>query len=123
MEWNVYYYNINSKEIKTFNIFNHSSFNQDVEKYLKKYKDKDEFADKLKSSLIYYFWSKAEWEIIISPWCYGGNTEDIKVDVYEQVMNNWDIFVNYVWNSKIHRLRKKKTEVVDPDQISMMLST
>ena len=34
MEWNVYYHSINSKEIKTFNIFNHGGFNQDVEKYL-----------------------------------------------------------------------------------------
>lgn len=121
LKWNVYYHSINSKEIKTFNIFNHDGFNQDVEKYLKKHKDKDEFADKLKSSLMYYFWSKAEWEIIISPWCGGGNTEDIKVDVYEQVMNNWDIYVDYVWNSKIHRPRKKKsskTDVVD-GQISI----
>lgn len=115
MEWNVYYHSINSNEIKTFNIFNHGDFNQDVEKYLKKYKDKEEFADKLKSSLMYYFWSKAEWEVIISPWCGGRNTKDIKIDVYDQVMNNWDIFVDYVWKSKIHRPRKKKA--TNPDVI------
>lgn len=100
MKWNVYYHDVNSQEIKIFNIFNHSSFSQDVEKYLKMHKDKDEFAKKLKSSLMYYFWSRSEYEIIISPWCGGRNTKDIKIDVYDQVINNWDIFVDYVFNNK-----------------------
>lgn len=120
LKWNVYYHSINSKEIKTFNIFEHGGFNHDVEKYLKKYKNKEEFADKLKSSLMYYFWCKSEWEIIISPWCGGRGTEDIKVDVYEQVMSNWEIFVDYVWNSKIHRPRKKKT--IKPDIVDGQIS-
>jgi hypothetical protein len=31
-----------------------------------------------------------------------------KIDIYEQVMNNWDIFLDIVWNSKQHRTRKPK---------------
>ena len=31
----------------------------------------------------------------------------IKIDIYEQVMNNWDLFLDYVWNSKRHRTDKK----------------
>ena len=109
LRWYVYYHDWNDNKIKTFNIFNHGGFNEDVEKYLKKYKDKDEFAERLKSSLMYYFWSKCEWEVVITPWISRKNTEDIKIDVYDQVMNNWEIFLDYVWNSKIHRPRKKKT--------------
>jgi len=50
--------------------------------------------------MMYYYWSKSEWEIIIGPWCGGNNTKEIKVDVYEQVLNNWDIFLEYVWNER-----------------------
>lgn len=106
LKWYVYYHSMNSQEIKTFNIFNHGGFRDDVEKYLKKYKDKEEFTEKLKGSLMYYFWSKCEWEVVITPWVGNRNTKDIKIDVYDQVMNNWDIFVDYVYNSKIRRPRK-----------------
>ena len=109
MEWNVFYHDINKEEITTFNIFRHGSFSNDVQKSLKKFKDKNEFAEQLKRDLMYYFWSKSEYEIIISPWCGGRNTIDIKVDIYAQVMNNWEIFLDYVWNSK--KRRKKKEEV------------
>ena len=34
--WNVYYYSINQKEIKTFNIFDHWRFKADVVDDLKK---------------------------------------------------------------------------------------
>ena len=67
---------------------------------MKAYEDKNSFADKLKRELQYYFWSKAEWEIIISPWLGSSNSERIKIDVYDQVMLNWDVFVDYVWNNK-----------------------
>lgn len=39
-----------------------------------------------------------QWEVVIGPWCGDRGTKEIKVDVYMQVMNNWDIFVDYVWN-------------------------
>lgn len=109
LKWQAYYHNWNSQEIKTFNIFRHRDFRNDVEAYLKKYKDKGEFAEKLRQSLFYYFCSKCEWEVVITPWMTDKKTEDIKIDVYDQVMSNWEVFLDYVWNSKIHRPRKKKT--------------
>lgn len=100
MEWNVFYHDMNAQKIRTINIFDHSRFNRDVSKHLKECQDKNEFAKKLQSELMYYFWAKAEYEIIISPWCGGRNTEEIKVDIYTQVINNWNIFLDYVWDSK-----------------------
>lgn len=101
MKWNVYIYNINQKKIEPFNIFDHWRFVEDVKKDIKKYKNKDEFADKLKSELMYFFWSKAEYEIIIAPWCGGDRGRDsIKIDVFDQVMMNWDVFVDYVWKNR-----------------------
>ena len=58
----------------------------------------DEFADGLKKYLMYYFWSKCEYEIILSPWT--GRADDIKIDVYDQIMMNFDRLVDYCWNER-----------------------
>ena len=110
LKWNVFYHDINKQKITTFNIFNHWKFAEDTQKNLKKFKDKDEFAEELRRDLFYYFGSKCEYEVVVKPWAGGRGHEDIKVDIYTQVRNNWDVFVDYVWNSKIHRPRKKKAE-------------
>lgn len=49
---------------------------------------------------MYYFWSKTEWEVIVSPWV--GKGGDEKIDVYDQLKLNWDKFVDYVW-SEVHK--------------------
>ena len=132
MKWNVYVENINSNEIKVFNIFDHCGFREDVEKYFKKYKNKEEFAEHLKRSLAYYFWSKCEWEVVITSLMPYITIEELnrlnserektlkeynrepyslyvnpsvaeKIDVYSQVMNNWDIFLDYVFYTKNKR--------------------
>ena len=108
LKWNVFYHDINKQKITTINIFNHWKFAEDTQKNLKKIKDKDAFAEELRRDLFYYFGSKCEYEVIVKPWAGGRGHEDIKVDIYTQVRNNWDVFVDYVWNSKIHRPRKKK---------------
>lgn len=135
LEWNVFRYSISENKIVTFNIFNHWKFNEDVQKSLKKFKDKDEFAEQLRRDLMYYFWSKCEHEVIITSFPtyitmkeldglneerashkekYGRDYVRInvspdtgaKIDIYTQVMNNWNVFVDYVWNSK--KRRKKQ---------------
>lgn len=101
MEWNVFRYNINSRKIETFNIFDHWKFEEDIQKHLKECKTKEEFEPYLDSHLMYYFWCKSEYELLFSPWCGGDREKDtIKVDIYSQVMNNFEIFLDYVWNNK-----------------------
>ena len=101
MKWNVFYYNINKRKIEIYNIFEHSRFCEDIKNSLKKVKNKNEFAKVLKSNLMYYFWSKIEWELIFSS-CISVNPEkdSIRVDVYEQIMNNFDVLVDYVWKNR-----------------------
>ena len=139
LKWNVYCGDINGKKIKIFNIFEHNRFCEDIERYFKKYKNKDEFAAHLRHSLMYYYWSKCEWEVVVTEWVphitikeldrlnaerektlkeynrepyslYVNPDVAIKIDVYDQIVNNWEIFLDYVWNSKIHRPRKKKID-------------
>ena len=100
MQWNVFFHNYNKNEIEQYNIFNHSSFRYEVKQLVKKYKDKDTFTEKLRKELAYYFLSKCEWEVIVSPWIGKKESCEAKIDVYNQVMLNWDIFADYVWNNK-----------------------
>lgn len=98
MVWNVYYHNFNQNKIEIYNIFDHDGFNKVVKEILCKHQTKEEFAGELLMELSYCYWSRAEWETVIKPWCGGGDYEGIKIDVYQQVMLNWDLFVDYVWS-------------------------
>ena len=99
IEWNVFYYDFNRKKIDTYNIFEHGGFVTYVKKSINECKNKDEFAEQLKTELLYYFWSKAEWEVLLSPWI-GDEKVTKKIDVYDQVMLNFNGFLDYVWEHK-----------------------
>ncbi len=100
LEWNVIVYDVNQCKMKVFNVFHHGGFRDDVAKHIKKCKTKEEFAEAVRKSLFYYYGSKCEWEIIISPLFDRKDTAAEKVDVYWQVRNNWERFVDYIWNNK-----------------------
>lgn len=131
-KWNVYLYNINKREIVSYNVFNHSSFFNEIIN-LPTYNRK-KFEDQLRRIMQYYFWSKSEMEIVLTSWPpyidpqeYDRITKEInnrraenrefrvcnvsptvfhKIDVYDQLMMNWDQFVNYVWAS----CKKRKSQ-------------
>ncbi len=107
LEWNVYIEDINRKEIEIFNIFKHSRFLDDLIKYKKKYKEKEEFLEKVKSSLMYYYWAKCEWEITLHDWPPHDSFKYEKIDVYQQVMLNWNQFGDYLWENK-NLIKKEK---------------
>ena len=139
MEWNVFRYDINKNKIDVFNIFNHGSFYKYTKKAIKEYKIKGDFAEQLRRELMYFFWSKAEHELVIeitennriflNPWCGCRNPEEVRIDVtddkkfdwkcfaeehinkqvyknkakiniYDQVMSNWEKFLDYVWDNR-----------------------
>lgn len=95
VEWYVYFHDSNAKKIIKWNVFDYDRFSNEVDKFLKEKLDKNQLSEKLKGELMYYFCSKCEYEVILSPWT--GIADDIKIDVYNQVMMNWDRFVDYVW--------------------------
>lgn len=95
IEWNVYYYNLNKRKIEIHNVFNHWRFIEYSAKAIKKYKDdKKSLEEQMRRELMYYYWSKYEWEVIVSPFSENKDGE-IKIDVYNQVMMNWDRFFEY----------------------------
>ena len=97
--WNVIYHDVNTDSIELFNIFEHTNFARDLQKQFKKCSTKESLSKALRSLLMYYFWSKCEWEVVVSPWCGSRKNEGIIIDVYWQVLTNWEPFVDYVWYS------------------------
>lgn len=95
MEWYVYYHDFNKRKLTKYNVFDHGRFVNDLIRLDLNKLDKISFSVELDKLVQYYFWSKSEWEIIISPWC--GQADDIKIDVYDQLHMNWDVFVNYCY--------------------------
>ena len=102
----------------------------------KKYKDNfEEFADHIRSWLQHEYWSRSEYETVITSWPpyiedaelerinkekaehiekYGKFyresvelTVGYKIDIFTQIMMNWDRFIEYIWNNK-HLITEKK---------------
>lgn len=99
LEWNVFIYNINERQIEVFNVFNHGRYRQEIIKLLNHRNDftLGEFKEKIKSSTMYYYWCKCEWEILIAPLIGEFDKESIKIDVYRQLEMNWDHYIKYLW--------------------------
>ena len=80
------------------------------------------FKEKLHRTLKYYYWSRAEYEIILTDWPTAVTRDviekameefkekdvyrtcidlpvSLKVDVYDQIALNFDLFADYVWDN------------------------
>ena len=109
MEWYVYTEDFNRHCIEKHNVFDHYRFKEDIKKIYKKHKnDFDSFSEEVRKSLMYFYWSKCEWEIVLTSFFPRENFREEKIDVYEQVMLNWDNFIKYVWEMAHARKVTKK---------------
>lgn len=151
LEWNVYVEDINAGKIKSYNIFKHGSFYADLYRKIKDYKKAVKQAVKpaehtraledlktcVRPILMYYFWSKCEWEVVISSWPVFITPEELnhinkeleehkskwgstpyklnvspdvseKVDVYSQIMLNYNAFIEYIVGH-LNEFKKPKT--------------
>lgn len=98
MVWNVFYIDFNTGEIRVTNVLRGR---EDFIRTLKsKSASKEEFSKGLRSEMMYHYWSRAEWEVLISPWCGRDNVPKSKVDVFWQLQLNWERFVDYCWDYK-----------------------
>lgn len=95
--WTVTHYDCNRNVICKYDVLKYRE--NDIKTLKKKCKTKAEFADKLKQELMWRYWSKAEWELIIettddnriwlSPWCGCRNPGQVKIDVTESKDFDW----------------------------------
>lgn len=110
LEWYVYYESVNSKEITELNVFQHDGFMDGCRTAARKCNgDKEVFAEKVRRELMYYFWCKCEYEIVLTGWPPSkDHEEDRKVDVFSQVMMNFDRFIDYLWDNLALLKRRAK---------------
>lgn len=97
-KWYVFFHSHIDRKIKKLNIFDHPTFAVKFDKIRKKKLPRDEFEKEVNSILFYHFNSKYEYEVLISSLGDCRKTEEeIKVDAYEQIMLNWDAFIDYIY--------------------------
>lgn len=97
--FNVIVYNFNTKKFEPYNIFTY--LEREYEKDLSKNLLKDMFRDKLKKWILdksqYMFWSRCEYEVILSPWPPNENVSR-KIDVFEQIEMNIEVITDMFYN-------------------------
>lgn len=98
LEWNVIYFDINKKAFTVYNVLSDRIIKEIVDR-TKKITNRDLFAEEVRHIIMYYFWSKCEWEIVLQEWTGASKKEEIKVDVYDQLTLNWNRFIDYLWNN------------------------
>ena len=106
MEWYVYRHDWNKKAIVRYNIFQSAGFSAAVEKLLKTSRNKTLFKDSLRRELSYYFRGKYEYEAAVVPLFENDRDIELRIDVYEQAMLNFDVFAEYVWKTGRKELKK-----------------
>ena len=107
LEWNVYIENVNANRIEPYNIFLHRRFLEDCRNDFRVWFYKEgapsdtlPLQERIRMELQYYFWSKCEWEVIVSGWPPNARIKEEKIDVYGQVMLNFPAFFDYLMDHK-----------------------
>ena len=99
LEWNVWCNDLNTNNIKPFNVFNHCGFNNAVKDIFSKRLHMDEFEEMIDKEAMYYFCCKSEYEVMISGLFEKG--QKTKIDIYSQLKLNWNRFIDYLWNEYV----------------------
>ena len=98
----VKYYNCNANKIEDYDILKQRE--SEIKKLKKKCAIKDEFADFIRREFMWRFWSRSEWElivtkeedgrIILSPWCGCSNPDSVSIDVANDTGFDWSGFAD-----------------------------
>lgn len=116
--WNAYRDNGHNK-IEVLNVFQHTRFADEIKELAIHSLTKEEFSFEARKTAKYFFAWKSEYEIILTSWPPYISAETVKkiqeedlpnyrksveltiaekVDIFQQIDLNWDIFVDYCWS-------------------------
>lgn len=105
--WKVYRENFNQRCIEEYNIFDHGGFWDmcriiwvNVHDHSSDFNTQQkEFKTRIRDELHYYFWGKSQEEIVLTTiFTNRDGFENMQIDTYSQVMMNYDIFIEWLWN-------------------------
>ena len=118
LTWKVKRFDCNKQVIEDYDVL---KYREDFIKRLKKIcTNKEEFSERLKSQMKYYYWSKSEHELIIStsidrvilsPWCSCREPEKASVQVSDDSFD-WFTFANYHIGRQVYS-SKAKIDIYD----------
>lgn len=106
MHWYTYRHDWNQKKIIKYDVFDNGGFSEAVEKLLKTCKTKAIFGEKIRREVSYYFRSKIEYETAVVPYFDKDRDIELGIDVYDQIMLNFDAFINYIWRTGRKEFKK-----------------
>lgn len=97
LEWNVFINDFNSDRIINYNVLDDSYIINSLKKELKSKKivNKEELKEFLRGKLMAKYWSRTEYEILVS-----GLFKDksYKIDAWKQIEINFDRLIEYIIN-------------------------
>lgn len=98
-KYNVIIYDINKRQMIAYDVvpYFEREYNNLTKKNQKNLKKFDELKKFVKSRAMYQFWSRCEYEIILSDWPPSGKIAE-KWDVYDQILLNLDLVTIAVAN-------------------------
>lgn len=120
LSWYVYMYNHEKKTIEKKDIFKGGHWEIVIDALMHQSYTKDDFAAKLKQKFMSHYWSRCEYEIVLTSWPTYISHEELerlkkedndntrypvnltvanKIDVFDQLLMNWPQFVDYIWNN------------------------
>lgn len=125
----VYVENLNKRKIEKYNVLNDGIIDELKKRMKEQdIRTRNKFAEMVEQVITYHYWSRSEWEIVLTDYPprikpkeltrlnteiekyqkdYGREpcsltvnlvTEE-KIDIYDQVMMNWNIFIDYAWEN------------------------
>lgn len=124
----VYVENINKRKIEKYNVLNDAIIDEIIERTKDFPGDKKAFAEQVEQIMMYHYWSRSEWESVLTSWPPNMRLEELirlnqeveesqqkygqepyaltvslttaeKIDVYDQIVMNWNIFIDYAWEN------------------------
>ena len=114
MEWYVYRHDTNKGTIYEYNALQPMII-EEIRERMEITTTLSDFKEILEKVLRYYYWGKCEHEVIIKEWT--GKPSEVKIDIFDQLRLNWEVFCLYVWNSLIEEgidfSKKEKKEKED----------
>jgi hypothetical protein len=120
MSWKVKNYLINSNKIWDYDVLEYRE--DQIKKLKKKCATKEEFAEEMQHEMMYQYWSRCEYEVIIEidgnsrvwlkPWVGCRNPDEVKIDVTDDENFDWQGFAEHHIGKQIYK-NKAKIDIYD----------
>ena len=110
LKWYALYWDSNEKALKTTNVV-HEALIDEVKKAIKKGYDYVTIRNIVKSYLVWRYWSKSEWEVIVSPlFTRNAEEDEVKIDIWTQLEPNLDVITEYLITNLTPKRRKQNVK-------------